>query len=201
MQLSELETLGWENVDDDPTNPNEITKIKMDILINQAVANLADILNINKSDTITLTANVGTLPTDFHAPVRLEDSDENYIEQIDDINDKGGYSQCWYIGNATTFTVYPTTTAEATATMYYKAYPAALSNATDVPSDIPSEFHHYIADIWVKAHYALKKNFLDEYTGLMLLWDDVRNQIAKACGNRRSATMIHTITDVYGGLG
>jgi hypothetical protein len=169
----------------------------MGTLINQAVANLADVLNINKNATITLTANVGTLPADFLTPVWVEDSTGRYIDQIDDINDKGGYRQCWMISNATTFTVYPVATTVASVTMYYKAYPALITLATASPTDIPAEFHHYIADIWVKAHYALKKNFLDEYNNLMILWDDVRQQIARACNNRRSATIIETIRQVY----
>jgi hypothetical protein len=197
MQLSEIKTRGWWAIEDDPITPNEITDVEMGTLINQAVANLADVLNINKNATITLTANVGTLPADFLTPVRVEDSTGRYIDQIDDINDKDGYLKCWMISNATAFTVYPVATTVASVTMYYKGYPALITLATASPTDIPAEFHHYIADIWVKAHYALKKNFLDEYSGLMQLWDGVRNDIAYACKNRRGATIIETIRQVY----
>src|SRR5674476_107176 len=190
MQLSEIKARGWWAIEDDPITPNEITDAEMGTLVNQAVANLADVLNINASAIITLTGNLGALPTDLLQVVRIDDANGNPISQIDDINDKDKYSQFWFL-NSIDAMVIQTTSASASVTMYYKAYPAVMTVAAESPMDIPSEFHHYIADIWVKAHYALKKNFLDEYNGLMLLWDDIRQQIARACNNRRSAAMIH----------
>lgn len=197
MQFSEIKTRGWWAIEDDPTTPSEITDAEMGVLINQGLADLAGALNINKSATITLTSNVGTLPTDMYEPVRVEDANSRAISQIEDINDKGDYAQCWIINSSTSMTVYPVTTAVASVTMYYKAYPAALAEATSVPTDIPAEYHHYLADVWVKAHYALRRNFLDEYNGLMLVWDDVKNKIAYACNNRRGSTVTRTIRMVY----
>ena len=198
MNLLQLQTRGWWAIDDDATDPNEITSAEMTNLINEAIRDVAKDLNIFDNDTITLTSNVGSLPSDFLKPTRMEDSDGLPLPQIDDINDKDIYSQCWMITDSANFTVYPTSTSVASVTLYYQKYPTELSGSTDIPSSIPAEYHHFIPDQWIKAQYALRKNFLDEYNGLMVLWEDTKRQIRQACKNRRTASMTHKIKDVYG---
>ena len=56
MQLLEMETRGWWVIEDDATTPSEITAAEMIALINQAVQDIGQDLNIVKSATITLTA-------------------------------------------------------------------------------------------------------------------------------------------------
>ena len=200
MQLLEMETRGWWVIEDDATNPSEITAVEMIALINQAVQDIGQDLNIVKSATITLTANVGAIPPDFIKPIRMEDSGALPIAQIKDINEKDSYSQCWYATDYDTFTVYPTTDTEATVTLYYQAKPAALSGATDEPSDIPLHLHHYIPEVYIKGMYALKRNYPDEYVYYMRIWDDVKAQARRFTNNKREALADHSIVDVYGGV-
>ena len=200
MQLLEMETRGWWVIEDDATNPSEITAVEMIALINQAVQDMGQDLNIVKPATISLTANVGALPSDFIAPVRMEDADAQPITQIKDINEKDSFSQCWYATDYDTFTVYPTTEAETSVTLYYQAKPAALSGATDEPSDIPLHLHHYIPEVYVKGMYALKRNNPDEYVYYMRIWDDVKAQARRFVFNKREALADHSIVDVYGGV-
>lgn len=200
MQLLEMETRGWWAIEDDATTPSEITAAEMIALINQAVQDIGQDLNIVKSATITLTANVGALPSDFIKPIRMEDTDALPIAQIKNINEKDNYSQCWYVTDYDTFTVYPTTDTEATVTLYYQAKPAELSGATDEPSDIPLHLHHYIPEVYVKGMYALKRNYPDEYVYYMQIWDDVKAQARRFTNNKREALADHGIVDVYGGV-
>lgn len=187
MQFLELKQRGWWATDDDPTTPSEITNTEMGILINQAVADMSKVLNIVKTATITLTSNVGVLPTDFLEPIKAETATGTLITQIDSIKYKDRSAPCWFISNSTTFTVYPIATNVSAIALYYMAYADALVNDTDVPTSVPTELQHYISDVWVKAHYALKNNLLDEYNGLMQIWDDVLAQVAQATGVRRVA--------------
>lgn len=61
--------------------------------------------------------------------------------------------------------------------IWYKAYPATLVNATDVPSDIPAEFHPALVELYAKAQFVRKKGDYKAYATLMGEWEFIKKSI------------------------
>jgi hypothetical protein len=61
--------------------------------------------------------------------------------------------------------------------LWYKAYPATLVNPTDVPSDIPVEYHPYLVDTYAKAIYMRKLGNYQVYSNLMQEWTFLQKQL------------------------
>jgi hypothetical protein len=187
MQFSELKTRGWWAIEDDATNPNEITDEEMGALINDAYMDIAPELNLFTKSNIALTSKAGTLPSDFIEPLRLEwKANGKEIRQIHDINDVGRYIESYFIGDDITIYTDASIADNTQVTLYYKKYPTALSSDNDVPL-LPLRFHPALAEVFVKAKYALRKNMLGQYNGLMLIWDDIKREVNRETSIRRNA--------------
>lgn len=62
--------------------------------------------------------------------------------------------------------------------LWYQAYPVDLSAGTDVPSEIPPEYHASLVDKYVRAQHCLKNGWHSLYQALMLEWEDVKNEVS-----------------------
>ena len=72
--------------------------------------------------------------------------------------------------------------------LWYKAYPAALTATTDVPTDIPLEYHSTLVDKYAKAQFVLKKGNMQLYGLLMQEWEAVRRHIRGSVDARSMPT-------------
>lgn len=194
MDLAALKTHSWWALKDNASNPQKIDATTLVTVINAGIQDLGPVLNKVKSATPTFTAGVATLPTDFLEPIAAYDGDTLLI-QIDDIKDKvedDATTSQYFIPNSTQIYLYGTTPS-GTVTLWYLASPAALSQTTDVPSDVPTRFHHFIAEIWVPAMVALRNNQLADYGAFIQLWQQVRGEVGYACKHDRAAQVLHGI--------
>lgn len=163
-------------------------------IVNEGLQDLAPDLNYIVSETLSLTSKAASLPEDFLEPVRLEwgINEDDEIPQVYDLDEKGRYYECFFIGDESTLTIFTDAgVADGTEVkLWYKARPEVLTEDADTPSVLPARFHHYIPDIYVKAVYALRNNELNSYNGLMVLWEDVKTQVRKATqtGRNRAAS-------------
>jgi hypothetical protein len=91
----------------------------------------------------TITAGIGTLPSDFLMPSRVYDGD-TLLTQITDIDDKIDDDEDpskYIILNNSQFRIFGATPTDE-ITLWYYAKPAALTdNSASSPSDLKEEFH------------------------------------------------------------
>lgn len=166
---------------------DELQDADMGDLINRALQDLAPSLNTVKNAELSFTDGVASLPADFLAPSACYHGDA-IMTEIHLITDKAADTDAtsqYFIPNMTQIYIYGQTPTE-TVTLWYKARPAELTEDDDEPTELPMEFHPQL-ELYVKAHLAMKLNRLDEYAGLMKLWEDMKKSVATACKVDRHA--------------
>lgn len=173
----------WWAVDD--AQHLEIDETTMGSLVNAALADLGPALNIVKRIVLEVTDGAAALPADFLAPVAVRHGTEPIYERQygdEDDADAPGY----FIPNLAEIQFSGFEPKEP-VTLIYLAGPPALVNDADVPAALPERFRPEIA-VYVKARYALRQNRLDEYSGLMSVWEsEVKRKVAAACSGDRRA--------------
>ena len=197
MNLGELKSRAWWQIDDNETTPTEISAAVMVLLINDAIRDLAPDLNIIKSATPTFTAGVASLPADFISPVAVYDGDVQLYE-IHSITEKladTATTSQYYIPNNTQIQIFGTTPT-GTVTLWYQAYPAALSADADIPSEVPVKYHPAIAEVYVKAKYYERLNRNYDASTLMNEWEGIKREIYKVTHHDRKANG-DGIVDIY----
>lgn len=201
-------------IGEDTASPVEMTRVEVLEIINQLYQNdigkrLKNLVSFSYdgSDAAhTITAGIGTLPTDFLLPSRVYDGDapdDEPLIQIFTINEKVSATDVtmqymlpdneniWIFG----------TTPTSTIKMYYYKQPTALTDsASSSPTSLKSEFH-IEPFVWkVKEVYATRNN--DTYDALdakaMVL--DYLDQIGFAHSAEKQDDSTFVIEDVYGGL-
>jgi len=61
--------------------------------------------------------------------------------------------------------------------LWYRAYPAELAADSDVPSDVPPEYHDALATIYAKAQFVRKVGDYAQYQQLMGMWWAIKKEI------------------------
>lgn len=61
--------------------------------------------------------------------------------------------------------------------LWYRAYPAELVADSDVPSDVPLEYHDALATVYAKAQFTRKVGDWGQYASLMTMWSVIRKEI------------------------
>lgn len=152
----------------------------------------------------TITAGVGTLPTDFLEAYRMYDGDIDdgvLLTQIYDLNgkvaDDAATSQ-YIIVNNTTFWIYgqtPTTGIK----LYYYAKPTALTDSSvSSPTALKEEFHVMPFVYEIKKLYALRNDEAGDAYDLEVILEATLRDIEFAHATNDFQT--DKIVDVYGGL-
>jgi hypothetical protein len=173
----------WWAVDD--AQHLEIDDTTMGALVNAALADLGPALNIVRRAVLAVVDGSAALPADFLTPVAIRHGTAPVHERRygdEDDADVPGY----FIPNPAEIQFSGFEPKEP-VTLIYLAGPPALVNDADVPVALPERFHPEIA-VYVKARYALRQNRLDEYSGLMSVWEtEVKRKVAAACSGDRRA--------------
>lgn len=184
MTFEELkQLLYWEC--DDGTNADDLLYLKDGHdgeLINAALMDMADCLNIIKLDATLVPNSAGVvyLPDDFLGVLRIRYGDTD-LSQIDSVFDApvgtGAVTKYMFVGRSA-IQLYDTP-VEPYSTLYiwYKAYPPKLVNPTDVPSDVPEEYHRALASYYGKAQFCRKVGDLQQYQLHMALWEQAKKAV------------------------
>lgn len=181
MDFLAIKNMCWWAIDD--AQHMEIGDTTMGALVNAALADLGPALNIVKKTVLEVVGGVAALPADFLSPVAVRHGTAPVYERHygDDDDDT---VPAYFIPNAAEVQFYGLAPAEP-VTLTYLAGPPALAADEDEPAALPERFQGEIA-VYVKARYALRQNRLDEYGGLMSVWEsEIKRKVAAACTNDR----------------
>lgn len=161
---------------DDPTNIVISTRAEMLAIANHLyqyeIGPLLKLLasyTYNASDAAhTITAGVGTLPSDYLSPHLMYDGDaydNPPLTQIFDIANKvadDAATSQYMIPNNTQFWIFGQTPAN-TIKLYYYQTPTALTDASNSsPTALQAKFHKAIFEYEAKRVYALRRNRTDD---------------------------------------
>ncbi|MGI5838595.1 MAG: hypothetical protein ACOX8W_02930 [bacterium] len=173
----------WWAIDD--AQHLEIDDTTMGALVNAALADLGPELNIVRRAVLEVTDGAAALPADFLAPVAVRHGAAPVPERRygdEDDADVSGY----FIDGSGDIIISGFVPTEP-VTLIYLAGPPALADDADEPAALPERFRPEIT-VYVKARYALRQNRLDEYSGLMSVWEsEVKRKVAAACSGDRRA--------------
>ena len=194
MTTDEIIDQCLKGINEDPDNPIEMTRAECLSLINLLYQNdIAERLKTlatyvyDASDAAhTITAGVGTLPSDFLAPSRVYDGDtptNEPLEQIFDIESKVANTETtsqYMIPNLTEIWFFGIT-PKNTPKLYYYSKPAALTDSSaSSPSALKEKFHIDPFVVHIKETYAMRKNDLADMFDLKMLKLDILDAIEKA---------------------
>lgn len=202
-------------INEDTAAPVEMTRAEVLEFVNhlyqndiaRRLKNLAT-YSYDASDAAhTITAGVGTLPTDFLLPAQVYDGDApiNYpLEQISGINDKvdnAATTSQFMIPDNSNLWIFGQTPAN-TVKLYYYQKPAALTDVnTSSPVALKEEFHVDIFVARIKEVYAIRQNNTNDMMDMRALIVDYLKQIEQAHSAGKFGDAPGTIINVYGGCG
>jgi len=151
-------------------------------LINEALRDLADCLNIVKYTTTLTPDGSGkvTLPSDFVEALRVKygDTDLTPITNVFDAAiGSGSVTQYMFTGRQAIQLYDVPALPYSTLYMWYRAYPTGLVNDTDEPTDVPREYHETLATVYGKAQFVKKFGDIAQYQQLMGLWSFIKKEI------------------------
>lgn len=185
MNLLELCNYYWWSIDDNPANPLLMDKQTLVQLINQARQDLAKDLNIIKEVTLVPDANgVVDLPEDLILPLRvIWEAGGNITEltPIYDINlaNVGSLAVTQYLFlERLCIQIFDKPPEAGVVRMWYKAYPDDLVEDTDVPDELPVEYHELLVTVYVRSRHAIKLGQFAVYQNLAALWEDIKRELA-----------------------
>jgi hypothetical protein len=197
----------------DPANPIDLTRAECLEFINYAYQveigeklNMLKLYEYDGSDAAhTITAGVGTLPSDFLAVYRVYDGDPDDVrplEQITDIEDKvddTDTTKQYMIPDEATLWIFGQTPTN-TIRLYYKAQPTVLTDdVSSSPIYLKPKFHiAFIA--YIKMLYADRMDNLNDYFAKKSEWLDVLDNIEYEHNHGRQDAQPKGELDVYGGL-
>lgn len=185
MNLLELCNYYWWSIDDNPANPLLMDKQTLVQLINQARQDLAKDLNIIKEVTLVPDANgVVDLPEDLILPLRViweAGGNTTELTPIYDINlaNVGSLAVTQYIFlERLRIQIFDKPPEAGVVRMWYKAYPDDLVEDTDVPDELPVEYHELLVTVYVRSRHAIKLGQFAVYQNLAALWEDIKRELA-----------------------
>jgi len=165
----------------DPTTLNS--------LINDGLKTLVDCLAITKyDDTLSpSTGGVVTLPSDFASAIKLVYGDVE-LKPIDDVRKaavgSGTTTQYMFSGlNKVQLYDIPATPYQSIK-LWYKAYPQQLNNDTDIPNEVPQEYHEALATVYARGEYAKRMGYTSQYLMYKEMWEGIKSEIAEVVENR-----------------
>lgn len=159
------------------------------ILINEAIRDLAEVLNITKNATVVVTREDGVLnlPDDLLELLRITDSSGAVLQAVRDVNafsisytddsDEPSGTR-YFMLDRRTLQIIPAPPLSSSFLLWYKAYPTLLVNDDDVPYYIPDEHHIDLADIYGRGMVARRLGDFNLYDKLLTLWTLLKKQIA-----------------------
>lgn len=177
---------------DDGTNADDLLALKDGYdgnLINEAIMDLADCLNIVRYTTGLLPDSDGkvVLPVDFMEVRRIKWGDTD-LKQIDSLFDSalgsGSVTQYMFVGLRIVQLYDTPTPPYSTLHLWYRAYPPKLAADDDVPDCIPDEFHNHLATVYGKAQFHKKIGDLAVYQQLFAMWQAVKKSLREAVFGR-----------------
>ena len=185
MIFDQMKRRGWVVIDDNPDNPIEVSDTLMGEWINEAVQDLAESLHVLKTQNLTVNQGAAWLPDDYLEAIKVFDGDKelNRLFSLFDktvTDDTTDAVEC-FTPNDGTIRIYGTKLNDSLI-LQYKSLPEQLSNKADTPESIPSRYHHFIPEVYVKAQYALKNGRTNTYRMYMALWEDIRREITSSQG-------------------
>ncbi len=208
-----LKAIGEADVD----APVEFSRAEVLALINQLYQNdigkrlkLLATYTYDSSDAAhTITAGVGTLPSDFLLPAQCYDGDapaQLPLTQIRTIDDKvADDANCrqYMIPNISTLWLFGKTPTN-TVKLYYYQKPAALTDSSgSSPTELKDLFHIGTKGIFayaVKAELAKNQNNTYDMMDMLATVEDLLNEIQFAHGAGNKDNSPESIVDIYGGL-
>lgn len=182
MNFKEMKTRGWQVIDDNPNTPIEIDSTLMGAYINEAIQDLSESLQIFKSATLTFSNGSAWLPDDYLEAIQAFDGTTE-LKRLHSIRERTATDDAitaageYFIPNDGTIRIYGRKLS-GTFKLEYKATLDQLVNDNDTPELIPTRFHHFIPEVYIKAQYALKNGRTNTYRTFMSLWEDIRREIA-----------------------
>lgn len=152
----------------------------------------------------TITAGVGTFPTDFLEAYRMYDGDIDdgvLLTQIYDLNNKAADdadTSQYIIVNNTTFWIYGKTPSTGIK-LYYYAKPVALTDSSaSSPTALKEEFHVTPFVYEIKRQYALRNDNIGDAYDLEVVLESLVRDIEFE--HRINDIQVKKIVDVYRGL-
>ncbi len=180
--------------EEDPADPVGMTRADVLVFINQIYQGpIARRLKLLKSHSYdgsdaahTITAGVGTLPSDFLMPSRVYDGDapeDKPLEQIFDIEDKVANTSDpsqYMLPNMSEIWIFGTTPTKEIK-MYYYFEPAALTDsASSSPSYLKKEFHVKPFVKAIQGVYSSRNSDYGDEIDLEVFLQDILNEIEDA---------------------
>lgn len=180
--------------EDDPDNPVEMTRVEVlsfiDSLYRNNIAKRLRLLATHTYDSSdadhTITAGVGTLPSDFLAPSRVYDGDtrNNYpLEQIFNIDGKVSDTDTtsqYFLPNIKQIWIFGQTPTNTIKMYYYKKPPALTDSASSTPEYLKEEFHMHPFTKAVQGVYASRNGDYGDEIDLEIYMQDILNEIEYA---------------------
>lgn len=174
MDLAELrERLWWELSDGTNIDAMAMLTAGHDVkLINAAIRDLADCLHIVKQDkTLVPDAGMVALPQDFLEVlyVKYKDCALQPVSNLWDIVEDTVKQYSLPRRGVMELHDAPPEDDGTPIHLWYRAYPNELDEDTDVPADVPREFHEKLVTVYAKAQFVRKFDYL-LYQQLMNEW-------------------------------
>ena len=156
----------------------------------------------------TITAGVGTLPSDYLMMHRVYDGDAvdqtslQWIRSIDDKVDDDADTSQFMVPDLQTLWIFGQTPTNDIKIYYYKK-PTALTDAnTSTPTLLDEKFHIGVKGIFeagVKAEYAKRDNSTYDQLDMLALYEDLLNEIEAYHNRGKIDDEINVIRNMYGG--
>ena len=187
------------------TSPVRLSRADCLIYINHAYQNImGPLLNLmTTATTLTVTAGVATLPSDFLAPVRVTDGsldDGTLLTQIFDINDKvddGDEMQQFLIPNETQIWFFGKT-PDSTVYLYYLQKPTALTDlSSSSPTSLKEKFHTSFST-YINMIIAERRRQLNNMLAFEAKWLDILDDIRREHSSGRRDFEPMVVKEVWG---
>lgn len=191
MDFNTIKTRCWRAIDDTPANPQLIDNDLMEELINGFLKKLGDVMYIERAAQLTITDGVAELPGDFISANAVYHGTQalKRISRIQDKADDTAVTSQYYIPNNTEIYVFGKTPIED-VTLYYYAYPAELTEDSDVPSELPLMFHS-VFEMYIKTWYAFQTGDIANYATLTALIEQrIIPEIEHVCSRDKRPVII-----------
>ncbi len=191
-------------IGDEIAEPTEMSRVQILALINQCYQyDIGPLLKTLTSATITPTAGIGALPTDYLKVARVYDGVPNtndpliQISKIDDkVLDTDPTTQFMLPDNANIW-IFGTTPTNTIKMYYYKLPTAVTDSSASTPSDLNAAYHIGVKGIfeaYVKAEYAKRMNNTYDQLDEIAMYSDLLNEIEDVHGRGKRDDTLPTIT-------
>lgn len=199
----------------DTTSPVELSRVNCLALMNHLYQNiigpdlkiLATYSYDGSDGSHTITAGVGTLPSDFLQMAQVYDGDavSNVpLEQIYEVQEKVGNTAGttqYMLPDTTTLWIFGKTPTNTVKIYYYKKPTALTDSSASSPSQMKAEYHLDVFVAYIKYVYAMRQNNTYDAIDMMAMVEDCLSAIKKGHGAGKKDNAVSTIVDMYGCAG